>query len=317
MPTATTSTLTTQARTFYVGTLLKRALPYLPLLRDGQKTTIPPNSGKTVDWRLYGALAEATTPLTEGVTPAGSTLTQTNTTATIAQYGDYLTVSDLLEHTGIDPNITNASEVLGEQAGQTVHAVTVTALGAGTTVRYAAGTTRVGLTASNVLTVALIRLAVRDLENANVPKFPDGTYHGAISASQKYDLTSDPAYQNLHIYTNTSKLQMNELIPIYGARLVTTTKAPVFAGAGAAGVDVHAALLWGRDAFGVVDLKQQALNEVNAETNRGIDVIVTPLNTPSKSDPLRQRAYVGWKVAFAVKVLYQSRLVRIETGVTG
>jgi len=40
------------------------------------------------------------------------------------------------------------------------------------------------------------------------------------------------------------------------------------------------------------------------------------MDTPAKSDPLRQRAYVGWKVDFVVKTLDALRIIRVETAVT-
>lgn len=319
MPTTTYGGLTTQQRTFYIGTLLKRLLPYLPLLEDGQKATIPRNNGTVASWRKYSALSLATTPLTEGTTPAGNSLAQTAVTATIAQYGDFLTESDLLIAAGIDNNIVAGTEVLGEQAGQTIHRVVVTELGAGSSVRYANGrASRVTVAAGDNLTVLDIRKVVRDLERNNASKFPDGFYHGAISASQAFDLTSDTAYVDLAgRYFNTDQLRMNELVPVYGARLRKTTDVPIFVGAGAGGIDVHAAVIYGPQSYGVTDLAGMGLQSLNADTNQGaVNVIIIPLDEPDKSDPLHQRAYLGWKVAFVVKTLDSARIERLETAVT-
>jgi len=318
LPTTTYGGLSTQQRTFYIGTLLKRALPYLPLLQDGQKATIPRNNGTVAQWRRYSALSLATTALTEGVTPAGNSLAQTAITATIAQYGDFLTESDLLITAGIDDNVTAGVEVLGEQAGQTIHRVVVTELGANSSVRYANGrASRVTVAAGDNLTVLDIRKVVRDLEKLNAPKFPDGMYHGVVSASQAFDLTGDTNYQNLSIYTSTSDLKMNQLVPVYGALLTKTNDVPIFTGAGAAGIDVHAAVIYGPQSYGVTDLAGMGLQALNPQTNKGaVNVIVVPLDTDSKSDPLNQRAYLGWKVAFVAKVLDSNRIERLETAVT-
>jgi N4-gp56 family major capsid protein len=319
LPTSTLGGITTQARTFYIGTLLKRLLPYLPLLADGQKATIPRNTGIIAQWRKYSALSLATTALTEGVTPAGNSLAQTAITATIAQYGDYLTESDILITAGIDNNIVAGTEVLGEQAGQTIHRVVVTELGAGSSVRYANGrASRITVAAGDNLTVLDIRKVVRDLERNNAIKYQDGFYHGAISPSQAFDLTSDTAYVDLAgRYVNVDNLQANELVPVYGARLRKTTDVPIFTAGGAAGIDVHAAVIYGPNAFGVTDLAGMGLAAMNPETNQGaVNVIVIPLDEPDKSDPLHQRAYLGWKVGFVVKTLDSARIERLETAVT-
>lgn len=317
MATSTYTGLTNEQRTFYVGTLIKRLIPYLPFLKDAQKQTIPRNSGLAVNFRRYSALALATTPLTEGTTPAGNSQAVTVVTATAAQYGDFLSVSDVLELAGIDDSVVQATEQLGEQAGQTVHRLIVTELGSGSTVRYAStATSRVTVAAGMNFTVQEVRKAVRDLENANVPKFPDGTYHGGVSPSQKFDLVGDPAFQDLYRYINSQNLQQNEIGTVYGARLYETTDIPIFTGAGAGGINVHAGVIYGPNAFGAVDLEGMAVGAINENTDRGVAVMVTPLDTPSKSDPLHQRAYVGWKVEFVAKTLDALRVIRVESAVT-
>lgn len=317
MATSTYSGLSQAQRTMYVGTLIKRLLPYLPFIADGQKQSIPEHQGMVANFRRYSSLGLATTPLTEGVTPAGNSQAMTNVLATAAQYGDFLVVSDLLETQGIDDTVVQATEQLGEQAGQTVHRIIVTELGSGSTVRYAStAVSRVTVGAAMLMSVMEIRKAVRDLERANVPKYPDGTYHGGIDPSQKFDLVGDPAFTDLYKYINATNLQQNEIGEVYGARLFETTDTPVFTGAGAAGIDVHAGVIYGPNAFGVVDLAAQAIGSINSDTNQGVAVIVTPASTPSKSDPLHQRGYVGWKATFVAKVLDALRVIRMETAVS-
>ena len=82
--------------------MLKRALPNLVLERFGQTYVVPNNKSKVASFRRYEALALATTPLTEGVTPVGSSLTFTDYTATLVQYGDFLSCH-LAGLRGVDP----------------------------------------------------------------------------------------------------------------------------------------------------------------------------------------------------------------------
>ena len=70
----------------------------------------PKNGGKTIEFRKYSPLAKATTPITEGVTPNGNKLNVTAITATIAQYGDWIQLSDLLDLTAIDNNVLQATK---------------------------------------------------------------------------------------------------------------------------------------------------------------------------------------------------------------
>ena len=96
--TNTLQTLSAEAKTFYDKTLLARLLPTLVFAKFGQKKSIPSRSGKTIEFRKFASLAPATTPLTEGVTPTGKSLSVSAITASVNQYGDYVEISDVLVH---------------------------------------------------------------------------------------------------------------------------------------------------------------------------------------------------------------------------
>jgi len=83
----TQGSLSAEAKTFYNRQLLERALPYLTHAAFAQQRPLPRRSGKSMEFRKFSALAPSLTPLTEGVTPAGNSLTVTAITASINQYG--------------------------------------------------------------------------------------------------------------------------------------------------------------------------------------------------------------------------------------
>ena len=124
---ADTLTTTTQVdpavATFYDRVLLKRAQPALVHELFAQKKKIPSGSGDTIKFRRYSALSVATTPLSEGVTPPGQQLSKTDLTAIVSFYGDFVTITDVVDLTNQDPVLTEAAEVLGEQMGQTRDAI--------------------------------------------------------------------------------------------------------------------------------------------------------------------------------------------------
>ena len=129
--------LSPEMKTFYDKALLKFARPNLVHDQFAQKRNIPKNGGKTIEFRRYSQLPKALTPLTEGVTPTGQNLNGTALTATVAQYGGYITLSDLLILTAIDNNLMEAIELLGDQAGRTLDTITREVLVSGTNVIYA------------------------------------------------------------------------------------------------------------------------------------------------------------------------------------
>jgi len=64
--------------------LLRRAVPMLIHQVGVKMYPLSRRSGKTMIWRRYSELAVATTPLSEGINPAGKAKSKTDVSATIA-----------------------------------------------------------------------------------------------------------------------------------------------------------------------------------------------------------------------------------------
>lgn len=73
------------------------------------------------------------------------------------------------------------------------------------------------------------------------------------------------------------------------------------------GCDVHSTLIFGRDAYGTVDVGGSG----------ALQIIIKPHGSAGTSDPLDQRATVGAKVAaYAARILNELWMIRIEHGVS-
>ena len=246
-----TGSLSAEMKTYYDRVLLERALPTLVHGQFGQVRTLPANNGKTIEFRKFAALATNTTALTEGAPPVGKDLTATAVTATISQYGDFVTGTDLLDLTALDPILTETAQLLGEQAGQTLDEIYRDILAAGTNVQYAAGrASRVTVASGDNLTVAEIRKAVRTLKRNNAKPFGDGSYVAIVEPGTTYDLQSDTNWRDAALYAGSTQMFTGEIGKIYGVRFVETSVAKKFAGAGAAGIDVMATIVLGANAYG-------------------------------------------------------------------
>lgn len=313
MATETTTTLSNVAKTYYERVLLERLVANFPHARYGQggrSVTIPGGMGKTLEWRRWGSLAAATTPLTEGTTPAGNNHTVTLVTATPSQFGDYIVYSDVLELVSIDPFLAETAGIFGEQAGDTLDQEARDILAASSVVQYADGVAgRSSVAAANKIDAAEILKAVRTLEAANVPKIPDefgGSYVAFVSEDTAYDLRNDSLWMDAAKYAGGQRIESGELGRLHGVRFVMTTNAKVFAGAGDGGIDVHATVVIGKDAYGTAALD-------------GMDMVqfyVKPVGSSGSADPLNQRGSIGWKVSAKTAILNASRLVRIEHSVS-
>ena len=304
--------LSVEMKTYYSDYLIDLAQPELVHDQFAQKHPIPRDSGKVIEFRQFDPLPELTTALAEGVTPDGQSLSAKGITATVAQYGGYVTLSDLIQLTAIDNHILQATKLCASQAGRTLDTITREVLAAGTNVQYSGGkTSRTTITAADVLTVDDIKKAVRFLETQDAPKL-NGYYVGIIHPYTKYDLMKDPDWKYPHQYVDTENIYRNEIGELYGVRFVQSSRAKVFekagatpSGTGAVAADVYATLILGDDAYGVTEIE-----------GGGLQHIVKPLGSAGTADPLNQRSTVGWKATKVAKLLVPQYMVRIESGAT-
>ena len=297
------SGLSAENKTFYDMTLLDEAQAALVHDQFAQKRPIPMNGGKTIEFRKFASLPKATTPLTEGVTPDGKSLNVTAVTATVAQYGDYITQSDVLELTSIDNTIVEATKILGRQAGLTLDTVTRNVLQSGTNVTYcpkSSGdevTSRAGLDATCQLTVKVVQQVVAKLKGQNAPTI-NGKYVAIIHPYVAYSLMRDPEWIDAHKYAQPDNLFTGEIGEIAGVRFVETTEAKVYEGG------VFGTLIMGANAYGVTEI-----------TGGGLQTIIKQKGSAGTADPLDQRSSIGWKAIKTAELLIPNYLVRVESKV--
>lgn len=302
--------LSAEMKTFYDMTLIDEATANLVHDQFGQKRPIPANGGKVIEFRKFAPLAKATTPLTEGVTPDGKQLSVSTVTATVSQYGDYITQSDMLELTALDNTILESAKLLGRQAGATLDTVVRNVLHSGTNVMYAEKKTADGVTEITsraeldtdcAITVELIQRAVAKLRAQNAPTI-NGKYVGIVHPYVAYDLMRDPEWIDAHKYAQPENLYEGEIGEIAGVRFVQTTEAKIYGSAGKDGLAVFGTLILGDGAYGVT--------EVNGG---GLEIIVKQRGSSGAADPLDQRSSVGWKAIKTAELLIENYLVRIES----
>lgn len=303
----TTSDLTIEMKTYYEKTLLQTAEPNLVHHQFGEKYPIPKNGGRKIEFRKFDDLPKNLTALTEGVTPDGKKMTVKNIEATVNQYGDYVTLTDVLELSAIDNVIVEATRKIGKQGGMTMDTVVRDIVHAGTNVQYADGSIngRSNVTADNKMTVDCIRRAVRTLKNANTDPRDDGYFVAIIHPDVAYDLMNDPAWEAVKVY-DPEDWYRGEIGRIAGVRFVESTEAPKFVNEGSSSsIDVYSTLVLGAGAYGVVDVD-----------GGGMEVIVKQKGSAGTADPLDQRSTIGWKATQTAVILNQDAMVRIETAST-
>jgi N4-gp56 family major capsid protein len=315
----TTSQIDPGVANYYDRRLLYKAVPRLVHSIYAQTRDLPSGNSDTIKFRRYSLLTAATTPLTEGVTPAGSQLSKTDVTATIKQYGDYVTLTDKLLFTTTDPVLQEANDVLGQQAGNTLDQLTREVILAGTTVQYASTATQRSEVASNMtITADEIKQAVRTLKQNNAQKITetidpstgigtqpvDAAFIAFVHPNTSYDLKGLTGFIRVEQYGQRKALP-GEIGALDEVRFIESTNAKFFSGAGASSIDVYGTLVIGQEFYAQSRIAGEALRN-----------IIKPLGSAGSADPLDQRQTSGWKAAFVATRLNEEFAVRIEHAVS-
>ena len=282
-------------KTFYDTALLENAREQMIFTQFGKKQAM---HGNKVEWRKFNTFAKALTPLTEGVIPTGQTFGMTKIEAATTQHGDYVAVSDRLELEAYDDVIFGATEEMGAAEGETYDALTRNILVAGNSVAYAGGKeSRAALTATDVITPELVAKAATWLKKNKAPKI-DGCYVAIIHPSVAFDLRNSEEWKEFHKYNDVDPIFKGEIGMLHGVRFVECNEAKVWKEGSAA---VYATLFLGKDAFGILDPEGEGM-EMIVKTREQI------------GGPLNQFSTIGYKFCHGAKILYQERMLRLETG---
>lgn len=316
----TTVSVVPHVVSYYDRDLLIQAMPHLVHTWFGQIRDIPMNASATIKFRRYTLLNAATTALTEGVTPTGSTLAVTDLTTTASQYGDFLTLTDQLETETEDPIILEMNKLLGQQAGNTFDQLCRDVLVTGSTVQYAGGAAgRTSIISTNIITGTEIKKAVRTMKTNNALKVTNmiepttnidtipvnSCFVAIVHPNTTYTLKADTLFVPVENYPNQSNVMPGEIGKLDEVRFVESTNAKVFTGGGSGGIDVYATIIVGADAYGITRVAGKALQ-----------TITHVLGSSGTADPLNQRSTHGWKGYFVTKILNDSFMLRLEHAVS-
>lgn len=300
----TSSALSAGMQTYYNRELLRTFEPNLVHLQFGDEHRMPPHSGLVMNMRKLIPLETNTKALSEGDPGESVMLAEMEVTVQLQQYGEYARCTDKLDLTHLDMDIMRRTKLFGDAGARSIDAVVREELAKCANVIYAGGkASRAELTAADKLTSRELRKAVKTLKKNHAQTF-GGYYVAIIGPDTMYDLQEDEAFVKVSQYQDKENIYTGEVGRLFGVRLVETTEAKIFEGAGASGADVASVIVLGQYAYGVTSLK-------GAKPR----VIVKPAGSAGTADPLDQISTVGWKMdGFGAKLLQPEYAVRIECG---
>lgn len=298
----TSSPLSGLMQIFYDKVFLDRAEMELRYDFGAQKKTMPKSSGKTIYFNRFSPLSVATTPLTENTNPSGVDMSSTVVSATIAEYGNYTRVSSLFEMTSLDEGLKEHVEVMSQNAGETLDTLIAAELSGGSTAQIVSGKALTAVAATDTLTGAEIRKAVRTLKKNKAKTFDDGLFRAIIPTSAAYDLRGNSEWLNANTYVNVDLYKNGQLGVLHGVKFAETNNEVYEAST----VNVYHTYVFGKNAYGVLNLAGQPEKRI----------IVKNPGMSDTSNPLDMYSTIGWKAYFVAKVLNSAWVIAIKTGVT-
>ena len=297
----TTATLTGEMMTYLERTFLERSKQQNIHGEGAKEKSHTKNNGKTVTFNRYSPLTTATTALTEGTNPSESNISGTTVNATVAEYGNFDKISSLLNNTSIDRAAKEKTEVMAQNASETIDTLDRNELFTGATVQLAAGRANItAITSADVLTVAEVRKAVRTLKKNNAIPYGDGYFLGKVGPDTAYDVMSDSVWINAHTYKDGGELYKGEIGKLHRVRFLECSSNQK---SESSTVTVFSNFFHGQEAFGRVKLDGE---------NFGLKIKQS--DKTDTSNPLDMFMTVGWKAdGYAIKTLNANWLVNVKT----
>ena len=263
--------------------------------------TLPRNYGDTINWRRFKKLEVAANlgRLTEGQTPEGKEgIAGESITAVIAQYGEVMYFTDLVDLQQLDDVRREYTIELGYIAQETLDTIVRNTLVNEGSVFFAGGKTSLAALdgAEDRPSIDDFRKIVLGFKKDFVKgvKGAGGKYVALISPEVMYALFDDKRMlQYMSFGNNNAPLQDGMIIDMFGIRFEEVLNAPVIDNA-------HDSIILADEAY--------AITKLAGEGN--VRVITKGLGSAGVADPLDQRQSIGYKITgFSAKVLRPESVV--------
>jgi N4-gp56 family major capsid protein len=156
---------------------------------------------------------------------------------------------------------------------------------------------RTNITKTAILTPDVVNRAATWLKKNKAPKI-NGSYVALIHPSVAYDLRNSEEWKEYHKYNDVAPIFKGEIGELHGVRFIESNNAKVWKNSS---TSVYATLFLGAKAFGILDPQGEGM-EMIIKTKEQI------------GGPLNQFGTIGYKFCHGAKILYQERLLRVESG---
>lgn len=328
MATTTYGSVSQRTAAWAATEMLNHAMPIECLARFALSKPVPKNTAEQAKFRRAIPFPPATSPLTEGVTPAGRALNYEDVSVTLAQYGDYVEITDKVADMSEDPVLKDASMLCGEQAAETIETLLWGALRGGTAVAYANGGAQASV--NTIITLDMIRNSVRVLKaqrakmvtemlagSPNIKTEPVGAAFFAFGHTDyERDLRAVAGFVPVEQYGQAMRAVPYEVGKIESLRFVLSPVLAPYPDAGGAKGTMKSTSGTSADVYPMVIVGKEAYANVALRGSNAMTPMVLNPGEPRGGDPLGQRGSVGWKTYYAGLRLNETWMYRLECAVT-
>jgi len=196
--------------------------------------TIPSGNGTNIKFvRIPRIVLPGT--LTEGVPPTSDAMDAEIVTATATQFGQSLSISDVVDLTLKHPFVQRGMMELAEAAARKDDQIIQDVLLGGTNVFFGGGkASRALLASGDIVDTDLIRDSVAQLEigsdgvDGSAPRMPNGTYAGIFHSKHILDLLADTDFRNLAYRQDAEALRRGVVNTWNDVQITKNTFGPQF-----------------------------------------------------------------------------------------
>jgi N4-gp56 family major capsid protein len=307
--TTTTTQVDPEVEVYFDNILLDRHQPYYVHGYFCQERRIPQKNSKTAIFRRYDNLADALTPLTEGITPASEQVSKFDISSIVSQYGKVVELSDDVIITVQDQTSNEVADMLAQNMWSTYDKIIRNMLQA--TSAQIDCLNGVNGNAITEITTTDVELAVDYLESNNGKKLSPNV-EGAnafgtapvwqafwmiISTDIRTDVKSLANFNSTAQYSKQQSVLQSELGSLDEVRVVMTSEAYKNT---AVSPIVYSNFMFAANAYGRIAIDDQSM-----------EMIIKPLG--EGQDPLNQRQSMGWKGRLGSVILDDSWVINLRS----
>jgi N4-gp56 family major capsid protein len=262
--------------------------PAIEMLCDFK--TMARRSGRTNQLYGYKPFGGAPAPISEGIPPNAQGMPQVTSAVFADEFGGWIGISNVVDATFVSDVAIDASRNLGYQGALTANFI---AFNAFDSIATSDTTAQINLGDNEFYQSSTVRKIEAQLVANNVPPREGGLYTNVMSAFQSYDIISDNTAGS---YTDTAKRNESgqvalengqvatyQVVTWSGCRIVRTSTVPTYSNYPSSGKTGYGSFTVGREAVFASEI-----TGFKVPKNPKFPVMVTPLDTPDLSNPLRQ-----------------------------